>query len=158
VFEAFRRLQNAGLREVKFLWGNHDAYLKGGQVPSLVGLPARDETYTGLSKDLFGEHGHRFDRSNFDNTSSSSGPYGAKWAYRMPVVRKAEPLVRTLTGIGHPSDPRDSHVLGATLIYLHERYDLRSGPFAIYVMGHTHDHKLFRYEVKAEFHLYDGSG
>jgi hypothetical protein len=158
VIEAFRRLSAASLREVKFLWGNHDAYLKAPEVTSQLGLPSRDPSYLGLNEDLFAEHGHRFDRSNHDNTSAWSGPAGANAAFNIPILRAAEPMARVLTGIGHPSEQRDCHVLGATLIYLYERYDLHQGPFAIYMMGHTHDRKLFRYNVRADFHLYDGSG
>jgi hypothetical protein len=65
---------------------------------------------------------------------------------------------RHISSIGHPSEQRDCHVLGATLIYLYQRYDLHQGPFGIYVMGHTHDRNLFRFNVRADFHLYEGGG
>jgi hypothetical protein len=158
VFEAFRRLDRAGLAEVKYLWGNHDAYLKSSDVASQVGLPRRDPSYRGLNGDLFAEHGHRFDRSNHDNTSAWSGPAGANAAYYIPVLREAEPLARQLTSIGHPSRMRDCYLLGATLIHLYERYDQHRNPFSIYVMGHSHDRKLFRFDIRTEFHLYDASG
>jgi len=154
VIDAFRRLERAGLAEVKYLWGNHDAYLKDPTVTTQLGLAQRDPTYTGLNNDLFSEHGHRFDRSNHDNTSAWSGPAGANAAFYIPVFRTAEPLARTLTSIGHPSTMRDCYLLGATLIYLHTRYDRGSSPFSIYVMGHSHDRKLFSFNIGIRYHLY----
>ena len=158
VIEAFRSLQDAGIKEVQFLWGNHDAYLKSSEVTGQLGLPSRRPSFTGLNLDLFSEHGHRFDRSNHDNTSDWSGPAGANAAYYIPVLRSSEPMFRFLSSIGHPSEERDCYLLGASLIYLYERYDLGKGPFGIYVMGHTHDRKLLRFNVRADFHLYEGSG
>jgi hypothetical protein len=158
VIEAFRRLEGAGLKEVKYLWGNHDAYLKNSEVPRQLSLASRDPAYLGLNADLFGEHGHRFDRSNHDNISDSDGPKWANRAYYMPVLRAAEPMGRAFSSIGHPSKQRDCHVLGATLVYLYQRYDLHQGPFGIYAMGHSHERALFRFNVRADFHLYEGSG
>jgi hypothetical protein len=157
VIEAFHRLDGAGLKEVKYLWGNHDAYTKAPEVCAQVAMPRRDPTYSGLNGDLFGEHGHRFDRSNHDNTSAWLGPLGASWAYKMPVVRQGEPIIRDISGIGHPEEV-DCYLLGATLIYLYERYDRHQPPFAIYVMGHTHARKLYRFNIKADWHLYEASG
>ena len=115
VLEAFNRLTSAGLAEVKFLWGNHDAYLKSASVTNQLGLLRRDPVYRGLNGDIFAEHGHRFDRSNHDNVSAWGGPAGANAAYTMPVLRSAEPMVRSLTSIGHASTMRDCYLLGATL-------------------------------------------
>jgi hypothetical protein len=41
VIEAFRQLERAGLAEVSYVWGNHDAYLKEAEVTSQLDLPPR---------------------------------------------------------------------------------------------------------------------
>lgn len=155
VIDAFNKLYNSKMAEVKFLWGNHDAYLRDVIVTSQLNLPKRDPTYVGLNGDLFAEHGHRFDRSNHDNVSAWSGPAGAKAAYYVPVVRKAEPFARKVTSIGHPSEILDCHLLGASLIYLYQKYDLQRNPFNIYVMGHSHNRQLFTFKINTEYHLYE---
>jgi UDP-2,3-diacylglucosamine pyrophosphatase LpxH len=154
VLESFRQLNQAGLAEVKFIWGNHDAYLNSTRVTNQLGLPRRDPLYRGLNGDILAEHGHRFDRSNHDNTSAWSGPAGANAAFYMPVLRSAEPIARTLTSIGHPSSMRDCYLLGATLIYLYQRYDQNVNPFSIYVMGHSHDRQLFIFNIRTNYHNY----
>mgnify|MGYP003912519601 CR=1 FL=1 len=155
VIEAFRRLESSGIKEIRYLWGNHDAYLKDSRVTSQLGLPPRAPTYRGMHGDLFSEHGHRFDRSNHDNISAwSTGNLGAQAAYNISVLRTAEPAVRAVSAIGHPSEMRDCYLLGATLIYLYQRFDLNINPFSIYVMGHSHDRKLFRFDIRTSYHLY----
>lgn len=154
LFEAFRKLDAAGLVETKYTWGNHDAYLKDHRVTQQLGQPRRDPSYKGLSGDVWSEHGHRIDRSNFDNVSSSAGPTGANAAFYVPVLRKAEPMVRAITSIGHPSKERDCYLLGATLDYLHERFDLGNKPFAIFVMGHSHSRQLFRFDIRTTYSLH----
>lgn len=153
VVEAFQRINAAGLREVKYLWGNHDAYLKSTQVTGQLNLQQRDPIYTGLGGAIYAEHGHRFDRSNHDNVTAWDGPAGANAAYYVPVLRSAEPLARTLTSIGHPSTMRDCHLLGATLIHLYRTYDQNTTPFNVYVMGHSHDRQLFTFNVYVQYHL-----
>ena len=153
VVEAFQRLNAAGLREVKYLWGNHDAYLKSTDVTGQLNLHQRDPIYTGLGGAIYAEHGHRFDRSNHDNVTAWDGPAGANAAYYVPVLRSAEPLARTLTSVGHPSTMRDCNLLGATLIYLYTMYDRGAAPFNVYVMGHSHDRQLFTFNVYVQYHL-----
>jgi UDP-2,3-diacylglucosamine pyrophosphatase LpxH len=158
VIEAFRRLENTGLQEIKYVWGNHDSYVKDDVVTSQVGLIKRDPFYTGLNGDLYIEHGHRFDTANHDGISYLfKGPFWANAAFNVPVVRQLEGPARSVTGIGHPKE-RDGYLLGATLVYLHDRYDFNINPFSIYVMGHTHARKLLRYNIRAEYHLHEGSG
>lgn len=160
VVEAFKQLEHAGLAEVKYLWGNHDAYLGREAVTFQLDLPQHLPTFSARKGDLFCEHGHRFDRSNFDNTDYgfTSGPSVSKKVYQYPILREAEDFGREFTSIGHPSKQLDCHLLGATLIYLYQRYDLGKNPFSIYIMGHSHKHNLLRFNVRAEFHLYNGSG
>ena len=160
VFEAFRRLGSAGLREIKFLWGNHDAYTMSRSVTAQLTLPQRDPTYTGLNGDIYAEHGHRFDRSNFDNIEyrhvlggTLSGPRMANLAYHVPVARAAEPIARAAAGAFHPS-MRDCHIMGASLIHMFMRYDLGTNPFSVYVMGHTHRRELLTFNIRAEYSLY----
>jgi hypothetical protein len=157
VFNAFRKLDSAGLREVKYLWGNHDAYTKDPRVTDRVSAPPRDPSYSGLNGDLFSEHGHRFDRSNWDNLSNGwtdrNGPEMANVAFACPVTRTAERLGRLATGAGHPEE-RDCYLLGATLLYLHQRFVKGARPFQIYVMGHTHSPVLYTYDITVDYHLY----
>jgi UDP-2,3-diacylglucosamine pyrophosphatase LpxH len=156
VFEAFQKLQKAGLAEVKFLWGNHDSYSKSKNVTDRLDLPRRDPTYTGLKGDLFAEHGHRFDSSNYDNTSSSGGPMFANWAYAVPVVRTFEGPGRAVKAVWSHTLPKqiNSNLLGATLIYLWIKYDQGKKPFNIYVMGHSHRRRLLTFNIKTDYHLY----
>jgi UDP-2,3-diacylglucosamine pyrophosphatase LpxH len=155
LFEALRRLENSGLREVKYLWGNHDAYMKEKSVTRQLGIPDRDPSYRGLSGDLFADHGHKFDDSNHDNTAYwFKGPWGADMAFAVPVFRQLEKPVRVLTSLGSSNSERDFYLQGTSLMFLAEKYDRKIPPFAIYVMGHTHDRKLFRFNIKAEYHLY----
>jgi UDP-2,3-diacylglucosamine pyrophosphatase LpxH len=158
VFEAFQKLQNAGLAEVKFLWGNHDSYTKEKNVTDQLDLPRRYPTYTGLKGDLFVEHGHRFDSSNYDNTPAGflSGPDCANWAYKIPVVRTFEQPARAAKAVLFQTLPKqiDSNLLGATLIYLWIKYDQGKKPFNIYVMGHSHRRKLLTFNIKTDYHLY----
>jgi predicted phosphodiesterase len=160
VIDAFQNLERAGLAEVKYVWGNHDAYLKETEVISQLNLPPRQPAFNALNGDLFCEHGHRFDRKNFDNTDYgfTSGPSVSNKVYKYPILREAEDFGREFTSIGHPSKQLDCHLLGATLIYLYQRYDLLENPFSIYIMGHSHKHNLLRFNIRAEFHLYEGSG
>lgn len=152
IFEAFRRIAKAGLAEVKYLWGNHDAYLKNHYVITQLGGSMRDPVYVGLKDLLIAEHGHRFDRSNFDNTGYYfSGPQAAKWVYYVPVIRSLEKLARA--NPFHPSE-RDCYLLGATLIFLHQLYDMQRTPFCIYVQAHTHHADLIYFLIKTEYHLY----
>ncbi len=164
VFEAFRRLDGAGLAEVKYLWGNHDGYLSRRSVTDQLASSSseykrlkRDPMYIGLNGDLYAEHGHRFDGYNFDNTSKwkgvkPQGPVLTNFAYWMPQTRKLEKL-RDLISFG-PSE-RELYLLGATLIYLFMKYDRGKNPFSIYVMGHTHAATLFTFNIQTEYHLYE---
>ncbi|OAD19909.1 hypothetical protein THIOM_004419 [Candidatus Thiomargarita nelsonii] len=179
VFEAFRRLQNAKLAEIKFLWGNHDAYLKSQKVTRQLGLPARDPVYIGLNQDLYAEHGHRFDPHNFDEVTYkpllkpfylnilidgpkatynnlTSGPRITNLVYYVPTVRQAEDWADDASSFftGNPR-ARDTTMLGATLIYLYQRYDQRTNPLSIYVLGHTHARLLQTFNIRTEWHLYE---
>lgn len=153
VFEALQKLERAGIAEVKYLWGNHDAYVKDTAVTQNLRIKSRDPIYTGLNGDLFIEHGHRFDRSNYDNVSgATSGYHMANLAYAMPVIRKAEPIGRGIGRLSHPTEV-DGYLLGASLIYLSKK-NAKQKPFSIYLMGHTHAHKLFLFSIHTEYHLY----
>jgi hypothetical protein len=148
VFEGFARLHESAVKEVKYLWGNHDAYVKDPRVVAKLGVPQRDPWYTGMNGDLFCEHGHRFDDSNFDNVGRSDGPLGADVAYHQPTFRKYESLARGAPKPGRYGEP-DCYLVGASLLYLHQKYRLEQKPFSIYVMGHTHACKLFHFPIKA---------
>jgi|ERR1035437_6695252 UDP-2,3-diacylglucosamine pyrophosphatase LpxH len=155
LFEALHRLERCGLREVKYLWGNHDAYLKEKVITRLLDIPDRDPIYIGLNNDLHAEHGHRFDCQNHDNTAYwFEGPMGAELAYSLPVLRSAEKPYRTISSLLSRSNERDLYLEGASLIFLAEKYDLKKPPFAIFAMGHTHDRKLFKFKIKAEYSAY----
>ena len=153
VIEAFRRLERAGLAEVRYLEGNHDAYLRKPEVTSQLRLPHRELSYRGLSDDLFVEHGHRFDSANFDEvdgTAYFSGPSICKKLLEKPGLRKLEPMadyVRIMT------DPavRDTYLLGGTLLYLHDRFQSQQKPFSIYAMGHTHARTMCRFDVRTSY-------
>jgi len=158
VFEAFHRLGDAGLREVKFLWGNHDGYLKSRRVTRSLNLPARDAVYRGMNNDLYAEHGHRFDSSNFDDVEYTfvSGPRITELLYYVPQARRVEPQARGIvTALTGSPEFRDITMLGATLIYLYIRYDRRSNPFSVYVIGHTHRRMLRRFNIRTTWHLYE---
>ena len=153
VFEALRQIENAGLAEVKYLWGNHDAYVRDAAVTRTLGIVKRDPVYTALGGDLFIEHGHRFDRSNYDNVSGAfAGYHMANLAYFMPVIRRAEPIGRAKDRFSHPTEV-DGYLLGASLIYLSQK-NRKEKPFGIYLMGHTHAPKLFLFTIRTEYHLY----
>jgi len=157
VFEALRTLQGAGLAEVKYVWGNHDAYTMSRRVTEQLELLSRDPVYRGLNGDILAEHGHRFDRSNFDNLEYQplfSAPAVTNLTYLVPVARRAEPTARTFTSIGHPSAMLDCYLLGATLLYLNQRYDQQQHPFSVYIMGHSHCRQLFTFQIRVEYHLY----
>jgi len=153
VFSALRRLEGAGLAEVKYLAGNHDGYLARPELTSQLGLPRRDLTYTGLSGDLFVEHGHRFDGWNFDAVKGQhflSGPGLTKLLLVEPDIRQLEPLGGYVSVFTSPPT-RDIYLLGATLAYLFERFHVRQKPFSIYAMGHTHARMMVRFDVRANY-------
>jgi UDP-2,3-diacylglucosamine pyrophosphatase LpxH len=153
VFDALLELEGAGLAEVKYLWGNHDAYVEDKEVTGQLGVPERAPVFQSMNSDLFVEHGHRFDTANYDNLSGwTSGPVMANLAYWMPAVRKAEPIGRAVSGLGEPGEV-DSYLLGASLIYLWQKNQGQK-PFSIYVMGHTHASKLFVFTIRTVYHLY----
>jgi hypothetical protein len=157
VFEAFKRLETSGLKEVRYLSGNHDTYLQETSITQQLGIPNRDLAYAGLNGDIHIEHGHRFDDANYDNVSGSSpigGPLLANAAYALPQVRSLEDPLRSAFGIAHTSNERDFYLLGASLIFLSQKYDHKAPPFAIFTMGHTHAPLLCRFKLKAELHLY----
>jgi UDP-2,3-diacylglucosamine pyrophosphatase LpxH len=152
-FAAFRRLEHAGLAEVKYLAGNHDAYLARPELSSQLRLPARDQTYRGLSDDLLVEHGHRFDGWNFDKVNGQhwlSGPFLTKLLLYNPDIRSLEPLGGYIMAFTSPPT-RDVYLLGATLAYLFERFHVQQKPFSIYAMGHTHARMMLRFDVRATY-------
>ncbi len=158
VFEAFQRLGSAGLREIKFLWGNHDGYLKSRRVTRSLNLPPRDPVYRGMNNDLYGEHGHRFDSSNFDEVEYSflSGPHVTEILYHVPQMRRVEPQARgVVTAVTGSPEFRDVTMLGATLVYLYLRYDQHVDPFSVYVLGHTHRRLLKTFNIRTSWHLYE---
>jgi hypothetical protein len=153
VFSALRRLEGAGLAEVKYLAGNHDGYLLKPEVPTHLGLRARDPFYRGLNGDLLAEHGHRFDGCNFDNVDGKdffSGPHVSGLLMDYPFLRKLEEPLGTLRGL-RSVQQRDAHLLGATLLYLDELTELEQKPFSIYAMGHSHRRMLVRFNIRTEY-------
>jgi UDP-2,3-diacylglucosamine pyrophosphatase LpxH len=156
VFEAYNKLQNSKLKEVKFLWGNHDSYLSDSRVTSDLKIPPRSPIYIGLNNDLYVEHGHRFDKSNFDENKDgiTDGPKLTNATYWMPFVRKLEPQARGLKSF-FTGDPefRKITMLGATLIYLYKKYDEGINPLKLYVLGHTHKAMLTHVPIKVDYHL-----
>jgi len=153
VFAMLRRLELAGLAEVKYLGGNHDGYLTRPELTSQLGLPRRDLIYRGLSGDLLVEHGHRFDGWNFDKVKGQhlvSGPGLTKWLLYDPDIRNLEPLGGYISVFNNPGT-RDVYLLGATLAYLFERFHAQQKPFSIYAMGHTHAQMMLRFDVRANY-------
>ena|GEM_PF-2943892 len=166
VAKAFEELGKANLKEVKYLWGNHDAYLKDPKVTDRLNQPQRDRFYVGLSEDLYAEHGHRFDSSNYDNVSGFKftnlkswvkGPAVVSLLYQMPVLRKAESFARKVTG---QMPALDTNLLGATVLYLSIHHDppesqqspaIAGHPFSIYVMAHSHVPQLFTFKIAWQF-------
>jgi UDP-2,3-diacylglucosamine pyrophosphatase LpxH len=157
VFWALKRLEGAGLAEVKYVAGNHDGYLLKPELTTHLGLRPRDPLYRGLNGDLLAEHGHRFDSANFDNvdgTDVTSGPRVSKHLLRIPFVRKLEETYGTVRGLWK-AEQRDVHLLGATLLFLEERFELEHKPFSIYAMGHSHRPVLGRFDIRAEYAVLD---
>jgi len=161
VMEAFRRIERAGLAEVRYLEGNHDAYLRKPEVTSQLRLPHRELSYRGLSDDLFVEHGHRFDSWNYDEVQgyyevgrtripSLSGPTITRGLLHVPGLRSWEGLGEFYSALRSPSN-RDKYLLGATLVYLFERFEANQKPFSIYAMGHTHECMMRRFDVRAQY-------
>jgi hypothetical protein len=152
VFSALRRLERAGLAEVKYLVGNHDGYLLKPEMTTQLGLPARAPLYRGLNGDLLAEHGHRFDSWNFGNVNGDellSGPGLTRLLLLKPALRKLEgPLGKMM--FWTPKQ-RDLHMLGASLLFLDERFQQQKKPFSIYAMGHSHHRMLVRFDVRAEY-------
>jgi hypothetical protein len=158
VIEAFRTLEKSDLAEVKFLWGNHEAYLMSSSVVSKVSLSPRASSYRGLNGDLVAEHGHRFDASNHDNIKSSDGPFFANLAYWFPSVREAEPIARDAKSLftGAPKE-RDCYLLGASLVYLYQKFKQKQKPFSIFCMGHTHSKHLCTFDITGQYSIWGGS-
>jgi UDP-2,3-diacylglucosamine pyrophosphatase LpxH len=158
VVEAHQALSSAGLAEVKFLWGNHDAYLMDAGVCAQLSMPPRSANYLGLNGDLWVEHGHRFDSSNHDAIKSSDGPFFANAAFYFPSIRKAEPLGRDVVTLmtGSPTE-RDAYFLGASLLYLNQMFDQGIKPFSVFCMGHTHARHMRTFNITAQYSLYGGT-
>lgn len=153
VFSALRRLEMAGLAEVKYLGGNHDGYLTRPELGAQLALPRRDSTYRGLNGDLLVEHGHRFDGWNYDKVNGRhviSGPGLTRLLLYAPDIRELEPIGGYISSFANPST-RDVYLLGATLIYLFERFQVHQKPFSIYAMGHTHARMLLRFDIRADY-------
>jgi len=128
-------------------------YLMKEELAIQLALSARESVYRGLNGDLQIEHGHRFDGSNFDNVNGqklNSGPGVTELLHLLPFLRKYEPALGAIRVLTDPSS-RDGYLLGATLLYLLERFQTRRKPFSIYVMGHTHEPTLVRFDVRAEY-------
>jgi UDP-2,3-diacylglucosamine pyrophosphatase LpxH len=152
VFSALKRLEGAGLAEVKYLAGNHDGYLLQPGLAAQLGLPPRAPFYRGLSGDLLAEHGHRFDSSNFDNVNGQkllSGPGVTRVLLLKPSLRKLEGRLGKM--MYWKPEQRDLHLLGATLLFLDERFELQQKPFSIYAMGHSHARMLARFDLRAQY-------
>jgi hypothetical protein len=155
VMEAHRAVEQAGLAEVLYLWGNHDAYLMSPDLCTQVSLPARPASFAGLGGDLHVEHGHRFDSSNFDNVKWTGGPFWANAAYYFPSIRKAEPLGRNAVSLmtGAPEE-RHCYYIGASLLYLHQKFVEKQRPFSIFCMGHTHARMLGIFTITGQYSLW----
>jgi hypothetical protein len=141
VLESLRALESAGLVEVAYVFGNHDAYLKDAELNNQLGLYQRWSTLAGLDSDLFIEHGHRFDPHNYDNVSLGllAGPVISNLVFLSPGLRGLEDdAQKDFSALTFSPENRICYLQGASLVYLWKR---RSGekPFSIYVMGHTHD-------------------
>jgi hypothetical protein len=57
---------------------------------------------------------------------------------------------RAVNSSTDPSE-EDGYLLGATLLYLLDRFHERRRPFAVYTIGHTHRPNLIRFDVRAEY-------
>jgi hypothetical protein len=153
VFEELDRLANAGLAEVKYLGGNHDGYLMRPEITQQLALPPRDPIYRGLNGDLLAEHGHRFDGWNHDGVHGReilSGPFITFLLLARPDLRQLEGPLGKIAEAWSP-ERRDAYLLGATLLYLHERMELRKKPFSIYAMAHTHARTLLRFDIRTKY-------
>jgi UDP-2,3-diacylglucosamine pyrophosphatase LpxH len=142
VIEAFQQVEQAGLAEVKYIWGNHEAYLMSASVTRQTGLQRRWPEYNGLNGDLHAEHGHRFDSWNFDNVRGWSGPDISNWVFWAPSLRQCEPF---------DEGKRNTFVRGASLLYLSERIDRRQKPFRVFCMGHTHRPFMRRVKIRINY-------
>jgi UDP-2,3-diacylglucosamine pyrophosphatase LpxH len=153
VFSWLDRLKGAGLAEMKFLGGNHDGYLMKDDVATLLALPTREPFYRGLHGDMLVEHGHRFDSANHDNVNGKNpfkGPIVTMLLIGAPKLRELETPVGIASELWTP-ESRDGCLLGATLVYLHERMELQQKPFSIYVMAHTHRRMLTRFDIRTKY-------
>jgi UDP-2,3-diacylglucosamine pyrophosphatase LpxH len=152
VFAALHRLQQAGLAEVRYLGGNHDGYLLQEDLPAQLALPRREPFYQGLHGDLMVEHGHRFDGSNHDNVKGTplySGPGVTRALLLFPWLRQLEGTKEDVWSLWQPRQRKLYH-LGATVLYLYDRLELKRKPFSIYAMAHTHARILTRLHVRAK--------
>ncbi len=141
-FRSLQEIWEGDFAEVRFLWGNHDDYLREPCVTVQLRQPDRYAYFTGQNGNIFCEHGHRFDRENFDNRDGGNFLLNIA-TYAFPPARSFEPFFRWVHGVGHPSE-RDSYLLGASLVNLNLRVEQKKQPFTIYVMAHTHDCKMYR--------------
>jgi hypothetical protein len=155
VIEAQRALDQAGFSSVTYLWGNHDAYLMSPDVCSQVSFHRREGSFIGSGGKLHVEHGHRFDSSNFDNIKSSDGPFFANAAYYFPAIRKAEPLGRGAVSLvsGAPEE-RDCYLIGASLLFLQQKFVETKSPFRVFCMGHTHSRMLRTFNISGQYSLW----
>ena len=79
-----------------------------------------------------------------------SGPGVTELLYLVPSLRKLEWIGRAKDSFSHPEE-EDGYLLGATLLYLLDRFHEKRRPFAIYTIGHTHRPVLCRFDVRAEY-------
>lgn len=155
-FEALQEIWEGDFAEVKFLWGNHDDYLKESYVTVNLRQPERYAYYSGQKGNIFCEHGHRFDQKNFDNQPADGSNILNTQniinyiAYGLPGTRKLEVATRLVTGIGHLEE-REAYIIGASRSNLNLRLDQKKKPFNAYVMGHTHRSLLNRCIIEPKF-------
>jgi hypothetical protein len=153
------RNRETGLRlRTKFLYGNHDDYLKhGGGTPIVVpaGLEHADSKIHAFGRrsfdarvGLWAEHGHQPDTYNHDE-DPSSGYKLTQAAFFIPGVRKVEgPAGWVTTAPRGKYVPRLVSIEHAIRRCLHGQAKLPGSAFrGIYVMGHTHEAMLKRVEL-----------
>jgi len=138
--------KRGNIAEIKYIWGNHDAYLMYNTITSDCGIPPRIRSFDSRNNAIHAEHGHKFDTFNHDYIEQIFGgkkdPWGIQLTnltFKFPGIRKLEAKGRKLVkALSHGPEFRDIFVLGSSIIHLNQIINQKNIPFGIFVMGHTH--------------------
>jgi len=153
-------VKNGNIAEIKYIWGNHDAYLMYDSVTSDCEIPARTRSFDSSNSSIHAEHGHRFDSFNHDYIKRTFGGIKDPWGvllcnmtFKFPGMRKLEEKGRKMVkAISHGPEFRDIFVLGSSIIHLNQIINQKKTPFGIFVMGHTHIRDLGIVNIGTKYH------